>query len=382
MANLSQISANYCGIKLSRKAPEIPSSFIPVPQNYIVLSLSTDEDAKKYPHYNIVLDLLVAHLQNLGINIVQIGESNDPQLRHSLDFRGKTFRQNCWIVEHARAVISNDSHICYVAGYKKVPLVCPISADHAEVAKPHYIGEHIYIESHREGRKPSYGLPSSDISLIKPEEVAQAILSVLKIGIKIGLETIKIGADFYLEQIDFTCDYPIEADIFNNKKIICRMDLNYNSQALAQCLYFYKAGIITSKPISSQILQKFKDKIYFLMVLIEKDYSKGFIEEVHRSGIPYTLCSELEGRDLTDAKLDLLDFNPILTKKPVKTDFLKKDLQFRTNRVFLSNQKIYASPYHWKIGKQYNGSDELVGDAIADKEFHDCLESFHLFRLK
>ncbi len=385
MPNLSQALANAVGIKLPKETSKIPSNYIPAPEKYIVIYNGGDEQAKVYDHYNIVLDLCITKLKEEGIEVIQIGDEQDTLLRHVIDYRQRvTFRQKCFLLERAKAYLGNDSDCNYIAGAAKTPIVSPISADHAQVTKPHYIGDHVYLESHRNGNKPSYGLVETNktINLIKPEEIAQALFDLLKIDYKVSIETVKVGIDFYSSQLDFLCDYPIEADAFKDRKIVARMDLNYNHQALAQCLYFYKCAIVTAKPLPQYILEKFRDKIEFIVILLEKGYSKGFIDQVARSGINYTIISEFKGKVLADAKLDLIDFNPIRTKKTVDISGISRTLLFRTNRVFLSDKKMYASAYHWRVAKTYNGSEELVGDGLNSVDFQDSLESYHFFRIK
>lgn len=383
MANLEQTYASICGIKLRKNPPDIPSNFFPVPEKYIAISILADEEEKKYEHWNIVLDLIALKIQESGFVLLQIGDDKDIKVKHTNDYRNLTFRQNCFVIENAQIVVGNDSYLMRCAGYKKIPIIAAISADHANVTKPHYIGEHIYLESDRRGRKPSYGLKENPrtINLIKPEQIAQAILDILKIDYKIRLETVKVGGDFYLNQLDFVPNYPIEPDIYANKKIIVRLDLEYNIQALAQCLYFYRAAIVTTRPIPAHILQKYRDKIDFIVIILEKGYSKGFIEQISKSGIGYTIISELKGKALTDAKLELMDYNPVLEKKTVDVSEFDANLLFRTNRLWLSNKKFYASAWHYKNGKQYNGSEEYAGAAILSDDFLDSVDSYHFFKI-
>lgn len=381
--NLAQIHANVAGVKLPVSPPNVPSNFYFVPKDYVVINLTTDENEKKYDHWPIVLDLITGELNKRGISIIQVGSKDDPLMQYSLDYRGLTFRQMVYVLENAKAIISNDSYICHIGSFKKKPLLTLISADHVEVALPQYNGPYIYLEADREGNKPSYGLAESKkfINNIKPETVAKSLFQLLELDVKINTETVRVGSDFYINQLDFLNDQPIPADIYNDKKIVSRMDLGYNVQALAQCLYFYRAAIITAKPFSTHILQKFKDKIYFIIYIIDKNYSKGFVEVLHKSGIPYCLMTELEGRELTDIKLDLFDYNEVKVQKKVDPVGIDKNMLFRTNRVFLSNGKFYASAYHYFIGKEYNGSEELVGGALNNKDFLDGFGSYHLFRV-
>ena len=67
---------------------------------------------------------------------------------------------------------------------------------YADIAKPYWgdKSKHIILESHRNGKKPSFLADESPrtIDLIRPEEVSCGILKLLKIDYKENFETNKL----------------------------------------------------------------------------------------------------------------------------------------------------------------------------------------------
>lgn len=380
---LAEAYANNCGVKLSDAPPAFPTNFFVTPQKYIVVHAGAGEKARMYDYWNIVVELIKPYLGS--VEIVQIGTKDDPRVAGSLDYRDQTnFRQAGWIIEKAQAVMCSDSVWAHCAGMKNVPLVALYSINPKSCARPYYFNKDktILLESHRNGLKPAYDTPEAvkTINLITPEDVAKAVLAVLEIPNNINITTKRLGADFNNPQIDFIPDFPIPPDAFNGRKIVCRLDLSYNLTALAQCLEFYRAFLVTNKTVPLKILQKYRHKLDFIALWLEKGYSKTFVEQIHKLGVPYIILTELKDKDLSDARLELFDFNPIFQKKEFDKAGLSEYDCYVSQRVFLSQNQFFSSVYHWRNGIAFQGEPQPIGEAFKDAEFWDSAESCWFYK--
>lgn len=390
MPNLAITYANSVGVKLSKTPSKFPNNYYPTPEKYIVLHAGAGNPSRIYDHYNSVVNLISPILHKYGVSIVQIGK-DDKVIPGTVNLVNKTtFRQSAFVLENSLLYFGSDSVWSHVAGNYNIPLVSLYGCNPPHIAEPHYKGDHILLDSHRKGKKPSFALDDKpkQVNYINPEDVANSIFQLLNIDDRIAIKTIKIGEDYNINQIDFIPDYPIPADQFNNHFIVCRMDLSFNLNALAQCLTFYKARIITNKPIPLKVLFKFKEKIDLIMVIVENGLNPEFIDNINKVGIQYVLVSELKDKELSEKKLAFFDYNQIFPKKIFDKssilDYLTKEQNINnvfatSNRLFLSNGQFYPSVYHWRMGEPFNGGEFKIKDCLSDKEFLDGVESLYIF---
>ena len=385
MANLTSIYANYCGVKVSDKPHEFPSLYYPTPQKYITIHSGSNNNNKNYDYYNEVISLIIDSLDKEDIQIIQIGIGSDQKLDNCLDFRGLSdIKQTAFIIENSLLHIGNDSLWLQLAGSKKVPFIGLNSIYHQPIMTPHYKDKYKIIDSHRDGNKPNFGQDEirKSINLIKPEEVAKSILDFLNLDSKsINIETVYIGDNYNIKQIDLIPNFPVQPNILNGHKIVIRADIECDYNAIGHALLRYKAGIITDKVIPPVILERFKDNIPFIYYTLNKDYDKDFVNILHTSGISYYLLSKLDDIYTNKMKLDLFDYNPVMKKTEFNKNNITSHLYFKTNRVFYGNDKFYASAYHYKNNIVMEIPNDIqVGSAIDSEDFLDSCESYFFYK--
>lgn len=389
MSKFAEIYADYCGVKLPENPPEFPTLYIPIPDKYITLqSGSGAGSSRNYSWYNEVMDMIGPILAKNGIKVVHIGGADDPPVHSCFDYRGKTnLRQAAFIVDNALLHLGNDSFFAHYAGIKNIPFVGIYGPTQPAVTGPFYVGRHIYLESHRNGRKPSHELNENpkSIDLVHPEDVAQAVLNLLDIDFKIPISTVHIGGNYSMPEVmDFIPDFPIPAKIFDNIKITCRLDLNYNLQAFSQAAMFYKVAVVTNKPIPPNIIEKFKNNIAIIVVKLDDAMDISWLNYIKTSGVMYQLVTKKRGKELNDIKIQLFDFDPVYQDKSLERELpesVTEDCFVRSKRSYLSNGQFFPSIYHWKKNIPFNKLIPfVVGGAIGDIEFIENLDYYHIYK--
>lgn len=371
MSTLLKAYSQYCDVEPG--TVEFPSTFIPLPDTpYITVCTGSCRQAGIYDYFQKVLSLI-----NLGYQIVQIGAVQDYPIPTTIDYRGRAqLRQETFILENSLLHIGNEHVFNHIAASKGIPVIGLYSILPANCTAP---SNTIAIEPNRVG-KPSYDnaeFPKS-INNIFPEVVAEQIANVLKKPYD-RITTIRIGQFYLKEQVDLIPDFAIPLDIFRGRRIICRYDLCPNKEGLIHFLQAYGGVISTADPIDPQILHQLKSRIPQILYYLDKNYSLDFIKVLHCSGIPYELITEKTGKELSQLKLELFDFNQIKGRNIPNIDGVTSDMYFDSNRVFFSRNEFYPTAWHWSEGIPSHRSENKIGAALSSKKFLDSWDHLYIF---
>ena len=394
MPSLAQTYANHCGVSLPDSPPDYPSVYFPIPEKYITLHTTSKQMSKDYDYFSEVVNLLTPALQRNKIAVVQIGKENEKRIPFCLDYLGKTsVRQATFVVENALLHFGVDSFWQHVAGLKKVPFVEVNSVNATNAILPHYRSQFVVLESDRNGKKPSYSAVENPktINLIKPEQVAQAVLDLLGIQDKINVQTIYIGDRFFGNDLDYIPDHIIPlSEELTKKKINCRLDLNYNIEYFQDMLSKYKAAVITHSPIQEEILKYFKKQIPVILYRIKDGkYDLNFIKDMVQLGIKFQMSTNLTDKKLADLRFDLFDYGNVIEEKVfpdgikhfTKDENVSKNSIFRTNRPIFSRNQMFASVWHWKNNKSFRGEPLRIGEALNEHSFLENGQHYYIFNL-
>jgi hypothetical protein len=390
MPNFSQTYADACGVRLPDDAPEMPSSYYPIPERYITMQASGGHPARDYPLFSEVCNLLIQKLNKLDIKIIQLGSLTDTPIKFCIDLRGKTtFRQSAFVIENSLLHMGVDSSLSHLSGINDIPLVVLVPNHQPSVVLPHYCNEKTTaIQSDRKGKKPSYHPYDKTISTIKPEVVANEVLNYLGINEKVVIKTLFIGDHFSKDRVvDFIPNFPIQPNLpyLSGAKLNCRADLEFNLNAINQLISLYKSSLVTNKKIPENILVKNSENIEKLVIKLENGYDKSYIKSINKIGIQYILSFCGEEKALNDIRLDLFDFNPVYkqvkVQKPLDIEGLSSDTIVRTSRTILSDNNLYATKFHWKNNIPFKGEPFKIGAAIDSLDFWDSLEHFYIYNI-
>ena len=219
------------------------------------------------------------------------------------------------------------------------------------------------------GEKPSFSAEENPktINSIGPEKIAKSVLDLLGLRHNIYHETVYYGKLYSPANPVFetALETPVEVQEMNLQKILCRMDFNHNEKVLEQQLQRGLCEIVTSKPIDSKILARYKNNIIGVIYHIEKNDNPNFAQEMIDMGIETALVSELPEEELTPKKIDYMDAGVIREIKlpEIKSNELKdvdlNKLYYRSNKITISMGKFYPSKWAWENKKNIENHNEL-----------------------
>ena len=328
--------------------------------------------ALSYDHWQLVVDLIYPKLQELGITIIQLGDKEDRLLPNCYSTMGQcNFNQKAYIISRSLAHMSANNESCHIAShYNKKSVVVFSNNCYPEQFKPYWTDEEklCVIKPAEAKVRPSYN-PSEEpksINTVSPEEIASKILSLIGVHtFSPELKTVKIGKAFYSARIDSDLTHLLDATKLKVSSLIVRMDFNFNETNLIHQLESCPCSVITSKPLSDEVINKYHKKIVELVYYIEDDHSPEFIKKIKGKSINYLLRSRKEGQQLNDIKLDYFDYGLIQPIKPKsKNDFEKlKDknkLFYKSNYFIVHGNKFYPSTAAFLQKEQ--GADQMNHD--------------------
>ena len=352
-------------------------------------------NALAYDHWQLVVDLIHPYLEKQGITIVQLGNKECVPLRRCYMAIGQcNFNQKVYVLKKSLVhVCSNNesSHMSSLHNKKSVVLFSNncfpsqfapywTDASNLEILKPT-----------KALKKPSFNPNENPKSIndIKPEKVAEKILNFLGISAFVPqFETLRIGAAFNQRRIESNLTHVLNAQKLEVSSLIMRMDLNFNEDALKQQLEACSCSVITKKPISDEILDKYHKKIVELVYYIEDDNDPDFIRKVREKSIKYLLRSRHGDEVTSDFKLAYLDYGLVhQMPQKSKSDFSelknKENVYYRSNHFIIHNNSFYPSTA--ALLRLKHGAPAMnhePHEIIDDPLFWEEEEHFHFFEKK
>lgn len=360
----------HCGLDEIRKEENFPENFFPVPDKYIIYQTGSEKKSQIYDYSPEVISIVSKELSLLNIQIVQVGDSNDPSVPNSIDLRSQlTIRQLAYLIKNSKLCITSNiltAKLCRV--YKK-DLILLGSNFPSKMIKPDF-DKVLYIEPELKTPKWNYKQEEwpKNINHIKPEIVAKAILEKLNIGNSINYKTLYIGDKYGPRFLNFIPDKSFPKELINNV-FNFRLDICDNVQYLPYASNVSQIDITTKTPfdLSNLNLANIKSIIYFCNKDIDVSFIKECISKLINIGI---ICEDEES--LNEARFKCLGICTVYKKiKEKPLDILEtRDTFFKCNRVYIGNNKTYASIYHYKNDLELKSSiSELNQSFINDNDF-------------
>jgi hypothetical protein len=142
------------------------------------------------------------------------------------------------------------------------------------------------------------------------------------------------------------------------------MDYAFNEKALEVYLQHKKCIIFTNKPISLELLQRYKNNIPQVVYIIEKENDFNFIRGLKNISINYAMMSWLDENELNNFKLNYMDLGLIVNKKINNQQIdIKNNVFFKSSIILISSEGQFNSKYQWltkDISNKYNNNLELM----------------------
>lgn len=338
-------------MKLSR--PEIISKFFPLPFSRYITLHSTSKDAKTYDLWDDVIDIIKPRLDKEGIFIVQVGAKEDKVVRGSHNTCGQTsINQAAYLIENSILHLSIDSFTAHLAGHYNIPLVCLYSNNYIAAVRPYWgdKSKQILLEPDRKGGKPSFALQEhpKTINQISPETVAKAVFQLLGFDFDYPYKTIYTGELYKHSAVENVPNQVVNIQGLGVPSIIMRMDYHFNEKVLAAQLQHCPVSIVTSRPISLEIIKNYRGRIQNVNYLIDKDHSPEFVKSLVKNTIPFTLISEDDEDVINSYKLVYMEYGIVhkrrtYTKEALNLPNNSGNLYYKSNKFTLSQGKIYNS---------------------------------------
>ena len=346
MSHLAEEYAKCCGVRIGQ--PVIKPHFFPVPfDKYITIHNDKKVQSKENDMWIDVISLLRPHLADT--KIIQVGAIGE-QTIEGVDqhIPTGTLKQSAYIIKNALAHVGIDSVPVHIASALDRPVVGIYSHTYASTCEPLWNEKSkvVTIESDRGGNKPSFSLEEipKTINLIKPEEIAQAVLDVMGINKTIKHKTLFIGNQYTSNFVEIIPTVPTSVQA---NHIDVRMDYAHNEQILSEIISRNEVEVTLSKPIDLRFLKSGKIK---KIVYKANSFEKDFLTEIKKSSIPHIIiCTS--GKNLAQERLknfdfliNYLDLQGLIknNKKRIKdTDFNK--VKIKSNKKVVCGNKVYDS---------------------------------------
>lgn len=385
--NYSHLLSAYalsCGVKVGD--PQIQDTYLPLPfKKYIILHASSGMESKNYDYFTDVVGEILPHLEKEEIKIIQIGDKKDNPVSGCINFLGATsLKQTFFLIKNAMCVFGNDSFSAHVAGIYDVPLVCIYSILYSECCRPFFGApeKQVIIDSDRNGDLPTFSSQEEHkmINRIMPETIAKSVLFLLGIDNSLdSLKTLHIGESYHHQLIEVIPNFYNEK-AFQNGMINLRVDYcdNFDNRGLIPWAQNRKLQIFTDKLLDSEILKHIKGSVDEIVFYITEDNKQTILENIYKVinlGIKNSIVSKLqdsENQQLRINNFDLKIESEEKTEKTLDIDFKNGNLFYRSNKIILSENKLFPSKAAWKFSML--GGETGENKILKDDNFIEYLK--------
>lgn len=377
------------GLKISK--PYIYEVFFPiVSQKFICFHPVSKYDSKNYDYWQLVIDLILPALKKNGIDIIQIGGKNEKAYANCTHTQGNTsINQTAYIINKSILSFGADSFSAHVASGFGKKIVALYSNNNINNCKPYWSNpENVILLEPKRSTKPNYSVKESPktINSIKPETIANSVLELLGLQERVKIETLFIGEHFN-DSMNFGF---LPNQVVLSTKFIpeIRMDLLFDEKNLAEQLSKQKSIITTKKPISHELLSKFKANVVKIVYIIEENDSPNFVKFLFENGFSFSCVSKLDPEKLNSKKISYYRFSKI--DEHLETEIEKEfrnlygkssasNILFRSNYIFSSDKKSYLSEQHLLDGESTENSNDFNRIKTSDLFFKD-LKNFWIIK--
>jgi hypothetical protein len=360
----------HCGLEDSIPKEDFPENFYPVPSDYIVYQTGSEKKSQIYDYSSEVIPMIHNFLQVTGIQVIQVGDKDDPSILSSLDLRGAlTIRQLAYVIKNSKLCITSNqftSKLCRV--YNKSLILLGSNYPSKQVVPS--FDKVVYIESELKTARLNYKKDEwpKNINSIKPEVIANAILNKIGIEDSVNYKTLYIGEKFGPRFLNFIPEGIFPKELVNTPFNI-RLDIIDNQEYLSPILNITQADITTKRPLdlNSLNIKNIRSIVYFCDESFDVNFIKSCISNL--INLIVICCND---DLLNELRLETLGICTVYKKSKEKPlDILEKDaMLFKSNRVYIARGKTYASIYHYKNDLDFKSFPiELKESFMNDEDF-------------
>jgi hypothetical protein len=381
MGHLIEEYAKTLGVKIGK--PVLVEHFYPIlDDKYITIHTDSKIDSKNYEYFPQVLNFILPILHKNGYKVYQIGGPEDPKL-DNVDgcFLNLSYKQSCYLIKNSSLHVGIDSLPVHIASNYNVPIVVLYSHIYASNAYPFWSDKDKVkiLQADRKGLKPSFDYKESPkcIRNIYPETVAQNIFDLLNLNIHINFNTLYIGGHYHIPFVEIVPNFKANLEDQKNKILYIRGDLHFDEDHIAFWCANYKVRLITNSVVSLELLHHFRDNIdHVFFKISDTNIPTEYFDNLKKLKIKYTICCLVEEK-LSEIRNFYFENIVEMDNEKQRVKDQKRFLgKFNSNKIILSNLKVYPSEAHMKIDKSLDTVNEVLYD---DDTFWKDAEHFHIY---
>ena len=375
-----------CGVKID--TPFILEHYYPITlDKYIAFQTSGKGNSRQYDYWPKVFSFIKEYAPEY--KIVHVGIPSDQSVSGvDLDLRGRTnIKQLAYVIKNSSLYLGVDSFSAHLAGHYDKKIVALYSYCYAQNCAPVWGSDQnkclIEVDWVKHG-KPSFSLKEDKkkINTIMPEIIAKAALD--KLGIPNDLDkvqTLHIGKSYHTPVIELIPDGGPLPALIKNKICNIRMDLFFNEKILYPLASICNLNIITDQEVSIDILNKIKSKVSALTILASDKISIKYLEEAKTLGVKLILIANdnAEWGRLSEKFFDFeLDKEDVFGKKDIEnSDQINEQCSFSSEKILISDGKVYASKLLWKNDQP---KADKYSKVVDHPDFWEEAEHFYIFK--
>lgn len=379
MSHLIEEYAKNLGVKIGK--PILNEHFFPIlDEKYITIYNDEKTDAKHYEYFPQVISLIKPYLIENKIKIFQIKTQESKSLDEvDCALNNLTKKQIAFILKKSKLYVGSDGLFVHMASIYDTPIVALYSNSYIQNTKPVWSSEEkIILLDSKNNEKPSFSQAENPKTIrnIKPEKIAESILSLLKIKHEINFKTLKIGSSYHEKIVEVVPNFKAILEDQKDKVLNIRVDILNNHENLGFWLSHYKCNIITSKMLPLDLLAECRANIKNIQFKISgEEIPNEYFENLKNLKLSFDiLCEDLQL--LSKLRNFYFDFK-VKHQNLKKEDIVKtKGNYFFSNKILVSNGQIFPSEAHLKINKKLDTFNEVIYD---DDVFWKDAEHFYIY---
>ena len=358
------------GTKIEK--PYIYTTYTPLPletEKYISFQPwgQKEFDARIYPYWGEVLDILRPSLNEKNIPVIQLGVKDEDKVQGTIDMRGKTsINQAAYVIKNATLHLGIDSFGVHVASGFGKKIVALYSNMLPSQSGPYWSDSKDVkiISSLEEEERASYCMVEEPKTLLRipPERIAKAVAELLELKLDYPFETVGTGEDYQYRRLEIIPrNFVQNWKEFQLDSAIMRMDKAHQEDMLIQQLQVCPCSVVTRRPIDPRIIAQFKDKIVEMIYYIDSSTDLNYISQLKNSGVSLFLLCDLEDKEFNKLKLDYIDIAPIIhQKKTTKKEVFKKynikdtkNLFYKSSTTVVTENGLFSDYVNAELNKNH-----------------------------
>lgn len=362
MPHLLKEYAKNLGVKISK--PVVKNHFFPIEfENYITVSVDEENQSKNYKNYDIVFFILKPFLQKHNIKVVQI---SGKRLINGVDKAlNIPFKQQAYVISKGLLHFGVDGALNHLSSLRRKPTVTLFGNTYANINKPLFSSSSLNINLEPNWDKnPCFSNVDAkqQINNIKPEEIAQSIINLLKKEkAKVNFKTIYQGPAFNQTVIEVVPSSFCDIQTQENQEIFLRVDYGFDQQAFTEFCRRHKCTIFTDKIIQAEDLAPLSSNINNIFLFVHPDddlIPENYFNDLKSLNInPVVLVREKDHLSPVRNKyFDLVVKHYNANAQKPKNASSKS--RFLCTKHLIADGKKYPSYAHWK--NNLDNSDQVI----------------------